>query len=322
MQSYNIRRKIGSITVTENGFATLDLPRVYDYQTLFLRINGSVVVSTAGDAVRADAPCQLVPRVEIIANGKNNLVSAPFNMLCRGNVWRNGQQYGARSVTPPSSHTAATYAVEALAAVDFCTIDGVRPKDSNYRSAGLDLLQLRLTFGQAEDLFTGSPVGTLSGMTVDVWTAETVELPDASGAYSMPLALKKVSYQEVALTSTNANQEIRLPASNYIRAVQIRAEIDGEPSNAVINNVQLASGIDVRYNMSAAQLRAINNMDYGQVPTGYYVIDPPRNGPENIKLADCWDVTGQSEPKLILDVTGGAGYKVQIVTTEYLMGAK
>lgn len=319
---YRVSRKIGSIPVTANGFATLDLPRVYDYETIFLRINGTIHCTTGGTAVRAEAPCQIVPRVEVIADGKNTLVSVPFSIAALGNVWRDMEQYGARALTPPTAATAADYVVEALAAIDFSIIDGVRPKDTNYRSAGLSLLQLRLTFGGAADVFTGSAVATYSNMFVDVFTVETVELPDANGNYTMPLALKKQSYQEIGLTASNANQEIRLPAGNLIRGCVIRAEISGEPSTAVLNNIQLVSGLDVRMNLTAAQLRAKNNMDYGQVPAGYYIVDMMTNGPMNAQMSNAWDVTGQSEPKLVLDVTGGAGYKLQIATTEFLVAQK
>lgn len=318
---YRILRKVASVPVTAGGFATLDLPRDYDYEAVFLRINGGLQVTALATSVRAESPCQVVARAEIIADGKNNIFSAPFWFPCLGNYSRSGLEYNARAVTPPSGVAVATYQVEANAAIDLMTCDSVRPKDSNFRSSGLSLFQLRMTFGQPGDAFVGGTV-VFSSMYVDVYVQQLVEVPGADGSISMPVALRKVSYQELALTASNANQEIRLPAGNLIRSVFVRTDgsvTAGEPSTAVLNNIQLAAGVDVRVNLSAVTLRAKNNMDYGYMTAGYYVADLTTKGSAPANLTDLWDVSGAAEPKLICDVTGGANVKLQAVITEYIM---
>jgi hypothetical protein len=259
----------------------------------------------------------------VIADGKNNIFSAPFWFAALGNYGRNGIEYNARSLTPPSGFAIATYQVEALGTIDLMTCDSVRPKDSNFRSSGLSLFQLRMTFGQALDSFVpGAGVAVFSSMYVDVFVQQLVEVPDAQGQMSMPVALKKVSYQEIGLTSSNANQEIRLPAGNLIRSVVVRTEgsvTAGEPSTGILNNAQLAAGVDVRFNLSGANIRMKNNQDYGLVPSGLYVLDLTSKGAAPINLTDLWDVTGAAEPKLIADVTGAANNKLQAVITEYIM---
>lgn len=324
-KQYRVLRKVASVPFVAGSFATLDLPRDYDYETIFMRINGSVQVTTNYTAVRAEAPTQLVQRAEVIADGKNNIFSAPFWFASNGNYNRSLLQNGARVLTGPSAATTATYAVEAIGAIDLMTGDSVRPKDSNFRSSGLSLFQLRLTFGQTGDLFTGAGVSVPSGtIYVDVFVQQLVEIADAAGAVTTPIALKKVSFQEVALTSSNANQEVRLPAGNFIRSAVIRtdgATTAGEPSTAVLNNVQLTAGVDVRMNLSGVNLRAKNNADYGFIPAGYYVADVCSKGESAINLTDLWDVTGAAEPKVIVDVNGSANTKMQVVVTEYIMGA-
>lgn len=321
MQSYNILRKIGNIAFSAGNAVTLDLPRAYDYQTVFLRIAGNITATGAGGVVRSEAPAQIIQRAEIIADGKNTLVSIPFTLACLGNVWRPGLGSGARAITPMSSGAAGSYTVEAIAAIDFANVSGVRQKDTNYRTSGLALYQLRISFGQLADLYSTQPATsvTTTGLSVDVFSMETVEMPDAGGTYTMPLALKKVSYQEIAISATNANQEVRLPAGNLIRGCVIRATSGGEPVTTILNNLQLASGVDVRVNLSAAQLRAKNNLDYGFLTAGYYVVDIMTNGPANHKMTDAWDVTGQTEPKLILDVTTQATAILQIATPEFIL---
>lgn len=321
MRQNRILRKVATVPVTAGGFATLDLPRDYDYETIFVRINGGLQVTAGATSVRAEAPVQIIQRIEVIADGKNNLYSAPFWFATLANYERRGISQGARAVTPPSGVAIATYQVEANGTIDFMSQGSVRPKDSNFRSAGLSLFQLRMTFGQPGDCFVGGTV-VFNNMFVDVYVQQMVEIPDATGAITSPIALKKISYQELALLSSNANQDIRLPAGNNIKSVVMRTDgstTAGEPSVAVLNNVILGAGVDVRLNLSAAQLRAKNNQDYGLITAGYYIADLTTKGDAPVNLTDLWDVTGAAEPKLTLDVTGGANVKMQAVVTEYIL---
>ena len=321
MRQNRILRKVATVPVTAGGFATLDLPRDYDYETIFVRINGGLQVTAGATSVRAEAPVQIIPRLEVIADGKNNLYSAPFWFATLANYERRGISQGARAVTPPSGVAIATYQVEANGTIDLMSQGAVRPKDSNFRSAGLSLFQLRMTFGQPGDCFVGGTV-VFNNMFVDVYVQQMVEIPDATGAITTPIALKKISYQELALLSSNANQDIRLPAGNNIKSVVMRTDgstTAGEPSVAVLNNVILGAGVDVRLNLSGAQLRAKNNQDYGLITSGYYIADLTSKGGASVNLTDLWDVTGAAEPKLTLDVTGGANVKMQAVVTEYIL---
>lgn len=321
MRQYRILRPVATVPVTAGGFATVDLPRDYDYETIFVRVTGGLQVTALATSVRAEAPTQVVQRIEVIADGKNNLFSAPFWFTCLGNRARPITEQGARAVTPPSGVAVATYQVEANGCIDFMAADAVRPKDSNFRSAGLSLFQLRMTFGQPGDSFVGGTV-VFSNMFVEIYVQQLVEMPDAAGNVTSPIALKKVSYQEIALASSNANQEIRLPAGNQIKSVLIRTDgstTAGEPSTAVLNRVQLAAGVDVRLNLSGPQLRSKNNADFGSFTAGYYVADLTSKGQCPVNLTDLWDVTGASEPKLVVDVTGGANVKLQAVVTEFIL---
>lgn len=321
MRQYRILRKVATVPVSGGGFATVDLPRDYDYESVFLRINGGLQVTAGATSVRAEAPCQVVPRVEIIADGKNNIFSAPFWFTSLANSARQLTEQGGRAVTPPSGVAIATYQVEANGVIDFMTVEGVRPKDSNFRSSGLSLFQLRLSFGQPGDAFVGGTV-VYNNMFVDVYVQQLVEMPDAAGNFTSPVAMKKVSFQELALTSSNANQEIRLPAGNQIKSICIRTDgsvTAGEPSTTVLNNVQLAAGVDVRLNLTGAQLRSKNNADFGSFQAGYYVADLTSKGASPVNLTDLWDVSGAAEPKIICDVTGGANVRMQAVVTEFIV---
>jgi hypothetical protein len=239
-----------------------------------------------------------------------------------GSYDRAALQNGARVITPPSAVAVAAYAVEALGCIDFMTVDGLRPKDSNFRPSGLSLFQLRATFGNPGDIFVGGTVSFTGTPVLEVWAAQVVEQPDANGAFASPMALKKVSTQNTTITASNSALEIRLPAGNFIKSVFIRADgttTAGEPSTTPINNVILQNGVDVRVNLSGPQLRQKNNMDYGYLLPGYYVADVTSKGRADINLTDLWDCTNPAEPKLILDATGAANVTAQAVITEYIM---
>lgn len=320
-KQFRISRKVATVPVVAGGFNTIDLPRTYDYESIFVRVVGGLQVTVNTTSVRAEAPCQAVPRIEIIADGKNTLFSAPLWFAALGSVERPLTQSGARAITPPSAATVATYQVEAIGVIDFMTTDGERPKDSNFRSSGLQLFQCRLTFGNPGDSFVvGAGTVVFNNLNVEVWTQELVEMPDATGVFTSPTMLKKVSYQEIALASSNVNQQILLPAGNLIKSVFARGEGNvtaGEPSALTFNNIQLLSGVDVRMNLTGGQLRAKNNADFGQITAGYFIADVLAKG-GLANLTELWDVTGNSQPQLVADVTGGANVKAQFVTTEYL----
>ena len=324
-KQYRLQRKIATMPIVAGSFGLQDLPRAYDYESLFLRINASIQISVAVvTSVRAENPCQIVPRVEVIADGKNTLFSAPFWYCSLGRYTRSLTQSGARAVTPISSTAIATYAVEAIGVVDFMVEDGSRPKDSNFRTSALSLFQLRLTYGQAVDTVVqgGATVAFSGSPTVDVFSSEIVELPDDQGNYSNPIALKKVSYQQISVPASNSALKLNLPAGNLIKSVFYRADglvTAGEPSAAVFNNMILQSGVDVRLNLAGANLRAKNNADYGQLTAGYYVGDLCSAGESRIKLSDLWDVTGQAQPDTTMDVVGGANVTVQVVVTEFIL---
>src|SRR6266705_2695695 len=272
-RQYRIVRKITTVPITAGQFSLFDLPRSYDYESLFLRINASLQVTVAATSVRAEAPVQLVPRIEVITEGKNTIYSAPFWFASFGNYGRAITEAGSRVTTPPSAVGVATYAVEAIGIADFMTPDGRRPKDTNLRTRSFSLFQCRLT------------------------------------------------YVQPAVPASNNNFQQRLPAGNLIRSVLLRGEgsvTAGEPATNVFNNIILQSGTDVRLNLAAANLRAKNNADYGQITAGYYVADLLSKGLHPVDLTELWDVTRQAEPLAVLDITGGANVVFQAVVTEFI----
>jgi hypothetical protein len=322
MNQLRFKTRITQIPIVAGSNQPYDIPRQYDYESLYLRLSGSVQVTAAATSVRAEAPSQILPRVEITSEGRNTHFNAPFWRAGIGNFERPSNIGGSLQLVPPSSPALGTYPFSAHGVIDFCNVDGIRPKDSNLRTSALSLFQIRPTFGNPGDMFVGGTAVFAGTPILEVFSITMYEIPGADGRSSTPGALKKTVYQEVAVPTSNLTQEIRLPTGNYLKSVLIRTEglvTAGEPSNGVLNEMVLSSAQDVRMKLLANQVRVLNAQDYGPIPVGFYVLDFTSQGKIPGNLTDCWNVAGQAEPKLILDVNGGANVRIQIVTTEMIL---
>lgn len=324
-RQFRIKRLIGQIALVENGFGNLDLPRGYDIESIGYRLAGTMNITTVmAGAIRAESPIQLIKRIELIADGKNTLQSVRADMANRALLAFRRGQLGL--LTPPTAQSVAAYPVAGSFSIDQASIDGVRPKDSNLRTSGMQLLQTKLTFGQVTDTFVaGTGAGNMSSCFVDVWTSELVEIPDASNKVSTrPLYLMKRSYQDVAISAANAAQDVSLPIGNVMRGVVFRAEgytTAGEPDNSTIVGVQLRSLTDVRLNMPYLDLREQNKFDYGltTLPTGICMADLMCTGQEGgVRATEGWDLARASEAKATLNVLAGTASKVSLLTIELI----
>jgi hypothetical protein len=276
-------------------------------------------VTTNYASVRTEAPIQALKRLELVLNGQTNVYSKP-GTLARMNPFR--RQIGF--LTPPSGFVIATYQVEANLACDLALIDGLRPKDSNLRSAGLALFQKKFTFGATTDLFTGAGAGVFNLLFVDVLTSEVKEMPDDKGLVTSPLYLSKRTWLQFSPAAANANLKLPLPVGNFMRGCIIRCTNNGDPADTVLNNIILNSGVDVRYNETYLDARAQNRLDYdAAVPTGFVVADLMSTGAagSGVHANDAWDLTNPqvtSEASLTLDVNGGAGFLLDIEVIEMI----
>ena len=316
-KQFRIKRRVAQVPVVFGTSVTVDLPRGYDIESVFFYLSGSITLSSAGTAVRAESPMGLVQRAEIIADGRNTIASVRADAMQQYSPVRRSQ--GARTA-PLGFAISTAYTFNGSFVIDQQMVDGIRPKDSNLRTSGMSLLQCRLTFGQATDMFTGTPVGALSTTFVDVFTSELVEIADEQGEVTTPLYLIKRSYQDVSISGANSNLEIPLPVGNLFRGCLLRASSAGEPSAAVLNNVILRSGVDVRINLPIADLRISNQMDYGFAPpTGYAFADTMYNGAlAGVRTSEGWDLTRASEAKLALDVSAPTTPAVSVMSIELL----
>lgn len=316
-KQYRTTRTLGVFPITAGGFVTVDLPRQYDLEALHVRVDAVAQVTAAATSVKFAAPMQLVPRIEIVADGKNTVFSSSGVLSLLANTAR-GLNQGTNQ-TPPSGTAIASYTVSGSFAIDLQSLDTVRPKDTNFRTAGLQLWQARFSIGQAADMFQGGTVALTSGsitLTVD----ECVELPDAAGAYSMPAFMKRVSTQSVTFAGAQSNFDFRLPAGNLIKDVFCySADANGAANSGAVVNFKLAAGLDVRVAQTGLTNRLCMQSRYGAAPPGLVGYDFTNQGAafgQVGNLSNLWDVTGSVEPKLTVDV--GAACVMEVRTTEFI----
>lgn len=364
-----IKRLIASQPFVANSQVVFqNLPRNYDAEGYMVQISGSITTpvalpagsNTFKPALRTDSPFGLIPRVELIAEGRQTLVSCPAYVLGIANVWRRRAWYSpmdantfAQVQTPGLTRnvaTASTALVENVTLpfvgtffIDLQSINGMRAKDSAFRTGGLQTLELKLTTSDSSGLFyqpgatllttpfsapaigatlaaTLGTVVVLNPTTVRLFSCELQELLGANEQTSLPGYVKRISHQDVPIASANSNLEIQLPTDNYMEAIILSSRIGGEGVDTIINNIQLKRGVDVRLNLVDNDLMALNERDYSHPRfPGEYVCDLMTSGAVYDKIADAWNLQGGADTRVALDVSNpGANVIVGVTSIEYI----
>lgn len=296
---------------------TIDLPLGFDLESLQLYFSAAFTNSVAWTAIKTEGLSKLIRRLEILHNGAT-IWTTTMDMVVGGNWSRKG---GVIRVNPLA--TAAAQTGEAVGFIDFANIGALRPKDSLLVTAGSRQLQLRVTWGQWTDMYTGA--GTVSAgysLPLTVSVAETQEYGDGQGGRTFP-EFKR--YGRFIEKTYSANQVDRIPLDPDLlyRGIVLRTELGstGDLSTAVLNSIQVQIGTNVPINLPAQMVEDANTEDNGwTMPGGFYVVDfSPAPGGLS-KISDFLDTTGHNNDAfLILDVNGNAGTpnKVQIMSHQF-----
>lgn len=365
-----IKRIIAAgVPFVANSIIPLPLPRNYDIETLGVRVSGSwtlpVTLATGSNgfkpAVRTDSPFGLFPRVEVSVEGRQTIFSVPGPIIGMANVWRRRQFYSITNIdtfnhgqNPGLTRNVATASTalventtvtfEGTFFIDFQSLMGMRPKDSNLRTGGLQTLFLNLITSDITGLlyqpgatllttpFSAPAVGatlpansvgnlgTLNATTIDLFDLELEELRSATGSMSVPGFTQRWTNQNVALLANNAALETMLPTDNFIGTIIVRPNVGGEPVEGILSNLIARRGTDQRVSLPALDLAAINERDYShQRFAGFYFLDFMHSGAINTKLADLWNVQGGADTRLVLsNIVSGANVNADVTVIEYI----
>lgn len=306
-------RRIAQVNFSENSEFLIDIPRVQDINSIQVRVGGNLVIATAAaTALPAESPTGIIKSVSFVANGKDVLHQTGFAEASLGNYAR---KFINRNTQP--GLTVATHPFRALAYLDRDNIDGPRPKDSAFQAYNTNLLQLRIVTGAASDIVTpaGTTVLSLTNTLIEVLIDSTNEV---GGDRNEVKFVKKVTSQSVKFSGANSNYRFRLPVYNHIRSVTLHATDDGEPSNALVNEIELViDGVDVRHksDWEAARDKNLADKSISTMPDGFAVVDASPEG----KLSNCYDLTQSDLAECVLDLAAPSGTgKVELIVEEYI----
>lgn len=310
MSAFRQFRRVASETFKPDSEHLINLPEVQDYRLIMIVLSGTLTIAGANaSAIPADSPCDMIDRIDVIANGKDVLAQMPFVFSVMGNY---EARFSTELIAPGTGQTA--HPIRAVGYVDLFNGDGPRPKDSAFQAFLTQLFQLRLVTRNGVNAITpaGSTTQTFTG-TIDVYVDSLVE---AGGAESK--AFKKVTFQSQQFTSANSEFAFDLPNGNLTRHIALRSTDDGAPVETLINEVQLRiDDVDTRFKAKWNDLRSLNRYDrMGQAPNaGFAYLDSTQEG----KLTNFFDGRGASRVQLVCDVAApsGAGL-IEVVTTEFI----
>ncbi len=302
-KSGRLQRRVVQQPWVANTQQTFDLPRGYDLNAVQVLVSGTIQVTVAMTAVRANAPAQLIQNIDVFADGNKSYNQSNGILSAIGNAERSF----ANSLVAPTN-LVAVHNVSCMYRLDRVNADGPRPKDAALHTTlpFMSLLQCRLTTGLATDVFDAT-AGTVTNvvLTNSIMLDETMEFNEADRLEGR--FIKRISFQDLAVTAANTNQQFILPVGQYLRGVKIFATDSAAAnpdtgSNVLINQVTVRAGVDRRIDLPFLVLRNQNANAYsvpiGTVPAGFAFADCCPDG----RLNQLFDLRGVSQAFLELDV--------------------
>lgn len=316
-----LKRRVGSAAYTSAGsVSTIELPRNYNYRKLHCRIAGTNTTAggTAGGAIHPHAAHRSIARLELIANGRDTIMSISGEALKIMNIL----DYGCvPQFTNPSAITAAAYSFDASFIIDLALIRSIRPIDTLFPAAGLSTLDLKITWGAGLDMFTGS-------LTITSATISACELVVSSfeevGAIPGGVGVNKLYMIDRTITGASTNYQIQIPVGNLYRGLLIHTKVDEVPVDTILDGVRVESGTEVFQNwLTNDELLDVNKLQHHLETrlVGYHYLDwLDSDG----FLSEILDTRKLSNLDLMLNVAlpSGTTRKVQVFPQEVILPAK
>lgn len=318
--SHQIRTQnfIQSVPYVPGGIATIQLPRMSDVETYLLDLVGTFTYPPgATGSLRTLGPQALISRVELIADGKTTILSAPgwaFG-VASDRTFEGGGGGSYMQMTPPAANAIGTLQTQLY--VDLMQFDGVKPKESNLRARNLSILEMKITFAPWTECFTdAASVPTVFNVNLFIDANYCTELKPEESA---PAFLVKRTSQIIGAESSNSAHQVRLPSGNIIRSVKFYTHINGVATDSILQDITASNGIDTRAVMSARAAR-VRMRGYRAPQVGFLEIDFARQTRGDVLISNAWAVPSPSEPILTLNYVGGSGRRIEMVITEIMRG--
>lgn len=303
------KRYLGSLTYSANGKSTLEIPKDSFIKKLTLRLRGQCDSGTAVSRSENN-PCELIKRLEIVANGKDTIKSVSFTNSFLMDKYQSGTMQ-ERAQTP----SAVSQSNQAFSATSYVDFDLDRDElDTLLPAQELNSLQLIVTWGQATDIDTGT------GFNVDFAYLD-VSLEEEGNPEMMGLEAKNMGVLkefEISQDVTGSGvQTIKLPLGNVYQKLFVKVINNSLQDNTLCTDYEvLLNGLQTlrkeRFDMS----RAEDKTEYGleTIENGITIIDFDLAGSEPIDTVNA----SSFEVKLNCGSPTGTA-KVEVVTQELIL---
>lgn len=302
-------RKLGTIDWTENKLKSLEngMPRNYEYYRLWLRLSADITIVTGATTAYIEAFWKLLKRVEIIANGNTVIKSLDGAALGRLAQFLH-EKLPNYSAVPTG--VAANQTFNASLPIDFAMPRSVKPVDTLLNAPLFSSLDLNILWGSKSDLYSADGANaTINSANIEVESLEETSAEVFGGM------VHKVHTLEKEVTASTTKFEIPLTGVTRYRGFLIYADDDGDPSDSIINSIQLKDGANIFRDTDWKNLQDANYSDHklSAVPTGWAFLDMCPDG----MLTQALDSRGMNDLKLIFDVTKQAGTnKIRVYPVE------
>jgi hypothetical protein len=299
----------------DNQSIQVDLPRGPAIEAAFVVVTGSINITAAGTAVRADAANKYVTRVDHVLNG--NITLDAMTGYGYG-VFDKWIQHGETPIVNPTTFNTGANSFQSVIPVSRVLSDMARPKDAVLKTdASVTLNQLRIQFGTLAGMFVGAPTVAYTSVSFSVYSIDYQETPDANGNTPVPLYYWKKTEQLLSLQSTGTGLPFRVNTGNRLRALILvpQDNVNSEPTvpGTQISRVRVVRSGDTRvdldtpgfsvfstYSNPASGIGAQNDVG-GTEPI---VIDFANHLGlfRTTKYSELWPVPSNSDVQLQLDV--------------------
>lgn len=251
-----------------NQEQAIQIDRLHGIRSITLYGHGNFNFAT--NTATATAQPEFVTDIRLTVGGGTVLFAGSIQNLHNQNII----DYGA----VPSFSNAVNgapgngKAVSFVAILDLQTVGGKAPIDTALISRLFSSIELRARIGDITNLATGlvSADGTFTDWKIDVSLDEVVNMKDGFGRF-----VKKVSFVERELTSTQTEFVIPLPTGNMIKTILISTKAAGALVNTIINNIKVQVGGEILFDKDGVSVRGENLLrkDINTQPAGQYHVD-------------------------------------------------
>lgn len=311
-----------------NAQVDQDLPRVAVYDSLWIRVNGTLTnTGYAGAPTKfAETPMNIVQSLQVIATGSLQDTIKSIDL-----PWAYRQTQFLEGTAPFTSDvgtTNAAFAFECGARLYFRNMRSVNPLATLLDARRLSGLTLRTIWRDQTSLVTGGSGGSsaLSATQLTAIAREYYDMPAA--AANAKFAYLKEQQRSFAIAGSQQEYLIsNLPVGNRYRRICFKGTVGSttfaDNSDALFNlaasqNVKIRDGSTFPLNVGYFAQRAEDKQLYRveAMPAGYCVWEPVKLGTD----AEMYDARAKRQLEALVDVnfTGGQTNTLQLTTVEYV----